>query len=114
MNYIIVYREQIAKLYHECMIQHIESTKDDLTFHEQINDLKQFYDNISLMLSKDLYVSRKAFANAFKVGDTMMLLECEDMDRIEKWHLNNEKFQIVIFTEEGEPVGLFEGEDIYW
>lgn len=114
MNTLVVDREEVANRFNESFLHYLLDTKSDVGIREFAMDLKQHAEDIQNLLSDDLGISRKTFKECFLSGHTMMMLDIEEFERLEKWDMNNEDFQVVVFTEDGVPIGCYQKEVVQW
>ena len=113
-NTVIVSAEQAATSYNEAMIEHLYHDRKYMAIGEYASDLIRLGEEIKGMLSTSSQVAPGTFRKLFSEGATMMMLESEDFEQLEKWHENGEDFNVVVFRENGDPVGLFTKEHVVW
>lgn len=112
-NTVVINQTEAAQCYFDCVREHLEISRQDLHFKEFSDELLALATEVSQLMSSDLRVARKQFAELFRVGSTMMLVP-DGFETLEKWSDNDEPFQIAIFTDDGEPIGAFSAADVSW
>lgn len=116
-NTIIVTQTEAARAYFDCMMDHLTITREELHFKEFSDDFLTLATEVSKLMSRGgtfhRAVAHEQFAELFRIGSTMMLVPNE-METLEKWADNNEDFQLAVFTDEGEPIGVFKNEQVTW
>ena len=85
-----------------------------MEIREYASDLIRLGEEIKGMLSINSQVAPAMFRKLFSEGATMMMLENKDFEQLEKWHENGEDFNVVVFRQNGDPVGLFTKEQVVW
>ena len=113
-NTVIVNQTEAAQNYFDSMMDHLNVSRGDLHFKEFSDDLQSLSTEVSRLMSRNLSVARQQFAELFAIGSTMMLVPSDDFEALEKWSDNEEPFQIAIFTDDGEPIGLFNAAQVTW
>jgi len=113
-NTLIVNAEQMIMNYREAMMDFLNDTQDDLTVTEFGNDLMRLGKTLQELCSKVPGVSLSAFRQELGAGYTMMMLESNQFDQLEAWSKAGEDFQLGIFWENGNPVGLLRKEQVVW
>lgn len=105
---------QLANNYKTNMLQHLTDCQHDEHPAVFAGDVVQFGRTLGNLVSKDNGIALCAFRQEFGAGFTMMMFSDEEFNQIETWSNNKEDFQVVIFREDGTPVGLIGSEFINW
>lgn len=113
-NTLVVNQTEAAQNYFDSMMDHLNMSREDLHFKEFTDDLQTLSAEVSRLMSTDLRVARQQFAELFRMGSTMMLVPSDDFEALEKWSVNDEDFRVVVFTENGEPIGAFGTDQVQW
>jgi hypothetical protein len=113
-NTLITNAEDMICLYREAMMDFLNDTQGDNNFSEFAEDLIRLGRTIIKLSSKDPSVALDAFRTELGCGNTMMMFRSNQFDQLEVWSKANEDFRVVIFREDGSPVGIVEKKDINW
>jgi len=76
--------------------------------------IREFAGDISRLTSNDIETARRAFHDQFRQGNTMVLLNPEDCDLLEKWDNDKKEFSIVVVGLDNIPIGIYTDADVTW
>ena len=116
-NLLILDREQAICNYQKnmmCCLNDFLKFGDASAPRSFLKSLGNFYLPLKDMLSDDLEVSRTAFGESFSRGETMMMMDSEQEKMLDKWADAKENFQIVVFTDNCRPIGIFNQDVVCW
>lgn len=113
-NTIITTIESMTELYAESMREFIEAHRTDVSMAEYADDLADFALTLQRLTSKDATTQLDQLRKLTWSGCTMMMMQGEDMRALETWSKNQEDFQVAVFRESGNPVGVLQKERLEW
>ena len=96
------------------MMDYLRETQEDIHPVEFAGSLAELARELQELSSENLEVARKAFREIFRVGSTMMLVNSQDFETLERFEKDSKEWQVLVFTEDGKPVGLFDRETVTW
>ena len=105
---------ELANNYKTNMLLHLVDCQHDEHPAEFAGEVIMVGTTLRNLLSKDNAVALATFRKEFGAGFTMMMFSDEEFNQVETWSKDREEFQVVIFREDGTPVGLIGGEFINW
>ena len=114
MNTIILNADDAANNYLTNMMGLING---DLKFNTVLDTAESLADlgrDLRELLSAVPTVAFNAFRDQFRSGSTMCFVSDEDGRNLETWNDRNEEFQIAIFRNDGQPVGLYGKDVLSW
>jgi hypothetical protein len=111
---LILNTNLLAINYRENMLQHLFDCQNDDHTAEFGADLIQFGTTLKNFTSPNNSQVLSAFRTEFGAGFTMMMLSDEEFSQLEDWSCKKEDFQLVLFREDGSPVGVINGDYINW
>jgi hypothetical protein len=114
MNTIILNADDAANIYLTGMMDLINGDLKFNTFLDTAESLTELGKDIKELVSESPSVAFNAFRNQFRNGSTMSFLSVEDARKLEVWNDRNEDFQIAIFRNDGQPVGLYGKDVLSW
>lgn len=114
MHTIILKSEDAANIYMTAMLKFINSDLQFNTVSYTAESLADLGADVKKLLSKVPSVAFTEFREQFRTGNTMMFVSGEDSKNLEIWNDQNEEFQIAIFQNDGQPVGLFGKDVLSW
>ena len=109
-----LHSDQLAINYKTNMLQHLVDCQHDEHPTEFAYEVIQFGTTLRNLLSNDNALALATFRKEFGAGFTMMMFSDEEFNQIETWSKDREDFQVIIFREDGTPVGLIGSEFINW
>ena len=113
-NTLITYAEKMIIRYREAMMDFLNDTQEDQSvedFTRVLLDLSRALQNLSSKVSNTALI---AFKDELAAGYTMMMFDSKEFDQLEAWSAAGEDFQIVIFREDGSPVGIVQKKETSW
>lgn len=113
-NTVSVYQEEAVARFRESMMEYLSDVQSDTTVEEFITDLEIFNRDLKSINSQQASISLPAFKRLFSQGYTMMMMDPKEFDMLEDLSKNGEDFNVIIFRQDGEPVGLVSKEFLNW
>ena len=113
-NTLITNAEDMICLYREAMMDFLNDTQGDNDFSEFAKDLIDLGKTLIALSSNIPSVALSTFRAELGLGHTIMMFGNKEFDQLEAWNKAEEDFRIVIFREDGSPVGIVEKKDINW
>lgn len=113
-NTLITVAEQMTRNYQEAMMDFLNDTQGDQYVKDFADDLITLGRTLQALSSRDPRVALPAFRGELAAGNTMMMLSNEEFHKVEAWSFAKEDFQIVIFREDGSPVGVIKSSEANW
>ena len=114
MNTIILNAETAANTYLTVMMDLINGDMKYNTVLDTAESLAELGKDLQELLSTTPSVAFNAFRNQFRSGSTMCFVSEEISKNLEIWNDRNEEYQIAIFRNDGQPVGLYGKDVLSW
>lgn len=111
-NTALVYAEKLTLNYRLAVMEHLYTDMEYMEPAEFATDLAKLAADLNGMSSLNAF---KTFKELFRTGCTMMLLDANDFEILDKWSENEEDFQLVILREsDGSAVGVIQKDGLCW
>lgn len=113
-NVLVVNRETLVNRFRESMMDYFRDMQSDLSSEELAVDLESFVLRLRNLSSPSQETAFQEFKATFREGFTMMLLDSESFEQLEKWYANEEKFTVVLAMESGLAFGVLSQDQLVW
>ncbi len=113
-NVLVVNREMLVNRFRETMMDYFRDVQSDLSPEEFAVDLESFVLRLRNLSSSNLETAFREFKDTFREGFTMMLLDSESFEQLEKWYADEEKFTVVLVQENGQALGVLSQDQVVW
>ena len=113
-NTLIANAEDMTIRYQEAMMDFLNDTQGDQSVVDFADDLILLGKRLQGLSSPIPSVALTSFRGELAAGNTMMMFDSKDFDTLEAWSKDDLDFQIVIFREDGSPVGLIKKSEANW
>jgi len=113
-NTLIASAEKMTIRYREAMMDFLNDTQGDQSVEDFARDLLNLSRVLQNLSSKVSNTALIAFKDELAAGYTMMMFDSKEFDQLEAWSAAEEDFQIVIFREDGSPVGVVQKKETNW
>lgn len=111
-NTALVYAEKLTLNYRLAVMEHLYTDMEYMEPAEFATDLAKLAADLKGMGSRDAF---KTFKELFRTGCTMMLVDADDFEILDKWSENEEDFQLVILRESDDSaVGVIQKDGLCW